>query len=198
MDDPHGRPGIVPLKAYRNRDVGYSFIYPETWYRFDLKLADGQGVLFSPSLDDVSTCLSVEVRDLGTTVSAADLPSLRRGFLSGLRKVPGSKIESRKAYDVGFLIGLEAQQTFPEAGVRRKRWIRLLYQGTRQVRLIAQGSTTDLFDYWRPVFDPAMTTFMFGDVWPEPPPIDGVGEPPRDWLESMVEPDAAANGPNAS
>ena len=145
--ESQNRPGVVPLKAYRNQEFGYSFIYPETWHEFNLEVEGGQGVLFSPSLVSVATCLSIEVRDIGTKVTAEDLPTLREGFLSGLRKVRGSTIETHQDYDVGFLIGLEARQTYREDKTVRKRWIRLLYQDTKQVRLIAQGATIEDFDY---------------------------------------------------
>lgn len=181
-------PGVAPLKAYRNREVGYSFIYPEDWHQFDLQIEDGHGVLFAPRPDDVSTSLSVEVRDIGTTVTADDLPTLRRGFIEGLSTVPGSTIESRDAYDVGFLIGLEARQTYRDGEHTRKRWIRLLFKDTLQVRLVAQGASPEDFDYWTPTWDPAMTTFTFGDVWPEPPPADPSSDPAhQEWLRSLLE-----------
>jgi hypothetical protein len=196
--EAQNRPGVVPLKAYRNKDHGYSFIYPETWHQFNMEIEGGQGVLFSPALDNLDTHLSAEVRDLGLTVTADDLPTLREGFLSGLDKVKGSKIESSQDYDVGFLIGLEARQTYREGKAVRKRWIRLLYQGTKQVRLIAQGATAKDFDYWTPVFDPAMTTFVFGDVWPEPAPGDSAARSENDWLGAVLEPQSADTNDSAT
>jgi len=169
--DPKLRPGNVPLKYHRDVRYGFSLLYPESWHAFDLP----DGKLFSPSPVDPVTFLSVEVKDLGTRVKAADLPDLREGFLTGLRAVAGSEIESHQDYDVGFLIGLEARQTYRERRTRRKRWIRLLYKDTLQVRLVAQGATTREFEFWLPCFDPGMTAFVFdGGLPPRPEPAEGV------------------------
>jgi hypothetical protein len=125
--------------------------------------------MFTPDPEELLTVLSVEVRDLGTEVTPADLPDLEKGFLKGLRSVPGSEIEQHEASQSLYHIGLEAQQSFDDAGQRRRRWIRVLYKGTLQARLIAQGATVEEFDRLRPIFAPCMTTFLFGDLWPEPP-----------------------------
>ncbi len=109
------------------------------------------------------------MRDLGTEVTAQDLPDLEKAFLKGLRSVPGSKVERHAAFQSIVHIGLEAQQTFDEGRQRRRRWIRVLYNGRLQARLIAQGATVAEFDRLRPLFAPCMTTFLFGDLWPEPP-----------------------------
>jgi hypothetical protein len=167
--DPKKLPGNTPLKFYRNRRHGFSMLYPDWWHEFDLTEAEGK--LYSPSATDHSTCLMVEVRDLGTRVTARDLPTLREGFLAGLRRVPGSKIESHVDYDVGFLIGLEARQTYREGGARRKRWVRVLYKDTLQVRLVAQGATAREFDFWLPSFNPAMTGFVFDGGFPPVPEV---------------------------
>jgi hypothetical protein len=125
--------------------------------------------MFTPDPEELLTVLSVEVRDLGTEVTPADLPDLEKGFLKGLRSVPGSEIEQHEAFQSLYHTGLEAQQSFDDAGQRRRRWIRVLYKGTLQARLIAQGATVEEFDRLRPIFAPCMTTFLFGDLWPEPP-----------------------------
>jgi hypothetical protein len=109
------------------------------------------------------------VRDLGTEITAEDLPDLEKAFLKGLRLVPGSELEQHEAFQSLYHLGVEAQQSFDDAGQRRRRWIRVLYNGTLQARLIAQGATVAEFDRLRRLFAPCMTTFFFGDVWPEPP-----------------------------
>lgn len=142
-------------------------LYPETWHVFDMTEAEGK--IFSASADDLATHLSVEVRDVGTPVTAADMSTLREGFLKGLRAVPGSRLQRRLEYDNGFFIGVEARQTFLDGGQPRKRWVRLLYRDTLQVRLVAQGSSPAEFDRWMPVFNPAMTAFFFdGGIAPMP------------------------------
>lgn len=107
------------------------------------------------------------MRQLGTEVTGADLPDLKRGFRRGLRAVEGSRVQSSDAYDHGFIIGVEAVQTYVEDEVKRKRWVRVLYQGSLQARIVARGATVAEYDRWRPAFAPCITSFHFGDVWPE-------------------------------
>ena len=123
----------------------------------------GQGVLFSPDPDSTQTALSIEIRDLGTEVTPADLADLEAGFLKGLRSVPRSRIIQHESFVNDLTFGLETVQTYIEAGQRRKRWINLLYRGSRQARVIAQGATVEEFDRLRPVFAPCVSTFMFGE-----------------------------------
>ena len=142
---------------------------PDVWFERSLDVAGGQGVIFTPDAEERATAISVEVRDLATEVTPEDLPHLAKAFLEGLRSVPGSQIEMHEAFQSPYHIGLEALQSFDTDGQRRRRWIRVLYKGTLQARLIAQGATLDEFDRLRPLFAPCLTTFLFGDVWPEPP-----------------------------
>jgi hypothetical protein len=109
---------------------------------------------------DTATALSVEVQDLGTEVTPDDLPDLVEAFLSGLDAVPGSYVEQQQAFANEFAIGIDAVQTYDEAGARRKRWIKLLYKGSVQARVIAQAATVAEYDRLRPLFAPCMTTFM--------------------------------------
>ena len=53
--------------------------------------------------------------------------------------------------------------TFRDAENIRKRWVRLLYQGRTQVRLVAQAASVDGYAYWEPMFYEAMRTVRFGD-----------------------------------
>ena len=105
------------------------------------------------------------MRDLGTEVTPEDLPDLEKGFLKGLRTVAGSKLERHEAFASEFHIGVEAVQTYLDAGERRKRWVRLLYKGSVQARVIAQAATVEEFDRLRLLFAPCITTFLFGDIW---------------------------------
>jgi len=79
--------------------------------------------------------------------------------------VPGSKVERHAAFESIVHIGVEAQHSFDDGGQRRRRWVRVLYNGTVQARLIAQGATVAEFNRLRPLFAPCMTTFVFGDLW---------------------------------
>jgi len=106
------------------------------------------------------------VRDLGTEVTPDDLSDLVTGFLSGLDDVPGSNVEQHQAYANEYAIGIDAVQTFDEAGQRRKRWIRLLFKGSVQARVIAQAASVSEYDRLRPLVAPCMTTFMLGGRLP--------------------------------
>ena len=178
MPEPEARPAFTALDVYRNFEHRYSVLYPEGWQQLDLETEEGgQGVIFAPPPGDAATSFSVEARDLGMTVGEDDLPALRAGFLAGLRRLPKSRIQDQEEYAVGKLIGLEARQVYREGATPRKRWVRLLYQGSTQVRLIAQGATAEEFDYWLPMFNQMMRTFRFGDWWAE---LTG-----QEWLPSL-------------
>lgn len=163
LTDTAGRPSFTGLVAHRDLTFHYSFFVPDGWHQLVLDGNAENGVFYAPVLDDPLTGFSAEARDLETTITGADLPPLRAGFLSGLRKMPRSVIESHEAEVVGALITMEARHTYRDGDVTRKRWVRLLYQGSIQVRLIAQGATVEAFNYWLPMFYESMRTFRFGD-----------------------------------
>ncbi len=135
-------------------------LIPDAWVRLDVE--DSPGAFFAPDAGDLATGIAVEGRDLGTEVGAADLASLRRGFLRGLRELAECHIESRSAESVGALITMEARHTYKDGDAIRKRWVRLLYQGHIQVRLIAQAASPEQFDYWEPMFYTTIRTMRFG------------------------------------
>lgn len=169
MGNGIARPSFTGLVAHSDRQYNYSFFVPEGWHRRDLgRVGDDSGpvdsgVFYAPILDDEFTGFSAEGSDLGMTVTGDDLVALKSGFLSGLRKMPNSTIESQEAEAIGTLITMEARHTYRDGRVTRKRWVRLLYQGSTQVRLVAQGATVEAFDYWLPMFFESMRTFRFGD-----------------------------------
>jgi hypothetical protein len=136
---------------------------PDGWAKLDVQ--DGQGVFYAPEPADLLTGLAVEAQDMGTMVRASDLPAVRRGFLAGLRQLPECRIERREAEAVGSLIRLEARHTYRDGDALRKRWVRLLYQGRVQVRLIAQAASVDQFGYWEPMFYTAMRSVHFANPW---------------------------------
>jgi hypothetical protein len=158
---PEPLPNI--LKIYQNDAWGYEFRHPEVWYERALEIDGGQGVIFTPGPEARTTLLSVEVRDLGTVVAPDDLADLIEGFLAGLRAVPDSHLEQHEAFANPFAMGIDAVQTYADAGQRRKRWVRLMFKGSVQARVIAQGATVAEFDRLRPLFAPCMTTFMLVD-----------------------------------
>jgi len=161
---------IPGLKIHRD-PRGFAFLYPHSWHAFTLDAGNGPGALFAESKDDLATHLSVEVMDLPTAVRGRDLPAIERAFLEGLSQAPESAIVRRDAYDTGFLVGVEAEQTFIEGGRRRRRWVRLLYRRRRQARLVAQAATEADFERLRGWFAPAMTSFNFSpDAMPTTAP----------------------------
>jgi hypothetical protein len=163
MSDAQPRPAFTGLIAHRDPVAGYSLLLPDGWQRTDLP-EDG-GTLYSPDPTDPTTGLEVNGHDLGTEVQARDLPALRRGFLNGLRQLPGCQIEQQEDTAIGTLLTLEARLTYRDGEATRKRWVRLLYQGRTQVRLLAEGSTVERFGYWEPMFFTAFRTVKFGDWW---------------------------------
>jgi hypothetical protein len=156
-------PSFTGLLVHREPALGYSFLVPDGWHRSELVGAEGTAVLYAPSPGESFTSFSVEGRDLGVEIVSTDLSDLRAGFLRGLRKMRRSRVTLLDAQAIGRLITLEAHQTYRDGVAVRKRWVRLLYQGTVQVRLIAQAATVREFDYWLPMFYESMRTFQFGD-----------------------------------
>lgn len=173
MVDSSRTPAFTGLVVHRDLDVGFSLLLPDGWQRLDLP--ENGGTLYTPEPDDPTTGLEVGGQDLGTEVQARDLPSIRRGFLSGLRHLPGCQIEQQEDTAIGGLLTLEARLTYRDGEAIRKRWVRLLYQGQTQIRVIAEGSSVERFAYWEPMFFMAFRTVKFGDwaaeavgvEWPE-------------------------------
>ena len=168
-----GGPVFTGLTVHRDLRYRYSFLLPELtdnqWYDLELDTQEGRGRIFTPDSDDVSTSLSVEARDLGTTITGDDLATLREGLEEGLRQLRDLTIEKQEDYAIGQLVGFEYWFTFREeaGGPLRKRWLRLAYQGQIQVRMIAQGATPEAFERWLPLFNQAIRTFQFADWWAE-------------------------------
>jgi hypothetical protein len=182
MGDSPRPPAFTGLVVHRDPDVGFSLLLPDGWQRLDLP--DGGGSLYTPDQGDPTTGLEVSGQDLGTAVHARDLATIRRGFLSGLRRLPGCQIEQQEDTAIGALLTLEARLTYRDGEATRKRWVRLLYQGRTQVRLLAEGSSVERFAYWEPMFFTAFRTVRFGD-WA----AEAVGvEWPESWLQEDPEP----------
>jgi len=155
-------PAFTGLVVHHDPDFHFVLLVPDGWRRLDLR-GSSSGVFYAPDPKDLLTGLAIEAQDLGTPVQPADLPALRSGLLGGVRGLSGCSIEQHEAEVVGELLTLEARFAFYDGVVARKRWVRLLYQGRTQVRLIAQGASADLFGYWEPMFFEAMRTVHFGD-----------------------------------
>lgn len=164
MDQTNHRKNLPAFKGLNwYRDKHFSFFRPLDWTLFEW-VDDRQGVLFGPSADDLATLFAVDVKDLGVKVTPDDLDDLKTGFIAGIEQLPESRIESQDAWIAGVVIGVEAKYTFQEQETLRKRWIRVLYQDTRQITVTAQGATVDAFDYWLPMFFESMMTFKIHTV----------------------------------
>lgn len=174
------RPSFTGLRVARDLEYRYSFLYPEGWHTFELETEGGKGIIVAPTPDDTATSFSVEARDLGMVPTARDLPTLRSGFAAGLRALPDAAVEMRDDFAIGALLGIEAILTYRDGEATCKRWVRLLYQGSTQARLIAQGATVAEYDYWLPMLTQAMRTFQFADWWAE---VTGT-----QWLPSLDAP----------
>lgn len=157
------RPAFKGLRWYR--DQYYSFFVPIDWSRFEWQ-DDRQGILFGPSVGDASTVFAVNLTDLGFSVTADDLDDLFDGFLTSIQQLPDVKIELSERQSTGTLLSLEAKYTFLEDGSTRKRWVRVLYHGTRQIAFTAQGATPDTYDHWLPMFFQAMMTAKVHSTMP--------------------------------
>jgi hypothetical protein len=185
MVDSERPPAFTGLVAHRDPVVGFSLLLPDGWHRSDVP--ETGGALYQPApVDDPTTGLEVSGQDLGTEVQARDLAAIRRGFLSGLRQLACCTIEQQEATAIGALLTLEARLTYQDGESIRKRWVRLLYQGRTQIRLLAEGSSVERFAYWEPMFFTAFRTVKFGDwaaeavgvEWPETLDLDDSTEPP--------------------
>jgi hypothetical protein len=164
MAEQPARPAFTGLLVHHDPTFGYALLVPDGWRR--LQLSDSEsGVFYAPDADDPFTGLAVDALDLGIPVTAEDLATLQGGLLRGLQRLSGCRVETCQAEAVGELLTLEARHTFRDGEATRKRWARLLYQGRTQVRLIAQGASVSVFEYWEPMFYEALRTVHFGSGW---------------------------------
>jgi hypothetical protein len=152
------QPSPKGLSLYKDSYLGFSFFHPEDWHQFNW-LDGRRGVLYGPVFNDNNTIFAVAVQDLGIRVNAHDLKDLHMGFVAGIGRLVNSQIEWQNQWQSGDLIGMEARYSFSEESVIRKRWVRVLYQDTRQITLTAQVASADEFETWLPMFHQSMMTF---------------------------------------
>jgi len=154
-------PAFTGLLVHHDTRFGFVVLVPDGWHRLSLT-SNSTGAFYAPDDDDLLTGLAIDAVDLGTRVKRGDLSALRSGFLAGLRSLSDAHIEFHESSAVGDLVSLEARVTFRDGDAIRARWVRLLYQGTTQLRLVAQAASVDLFHSWEPMFFEAMRTVRFG------------------------------------
>lgn len=152
---PKQYPAIKGLKWHREQY--YSFFIPDDWQRLEWS-DDRTGVIYAPDSSDPQTVFAVDIKDLGTRVTAEALDLLAEAFFDSIQQLPQADIESRQQKASGTQLELAAKYTFEEGGQIRKRWVRLFYHGTRQIAMTAQGSTPEQYQYWLPWFFEAMMT----------------------------------------
>ena len=140
-----------------HREDYFSFFIPRDWHKFEW-VDERQGVIYGPDPNEPLTIFAVEVQDLGTLITADDLDTLAEGFFESIENLPEAEIESRNQKVTGKLLELEAKYTYQEQGETRKRWVRQFYQDTRQIVMMAQGETSEKYDYWLPLYFEAMMT----------------------------------------
>ena len=131
--------------------AGFSMWIPSDWHQYNLAKGH-KGVLFSPYADDFNTGIFLEKRKLKVHVEESDLPTLREGFMAGIKALPGVEIEMEDEFLTKTLSFFEVRITYLEGEIRRKRWIRNIYWGKNNYVMIAQGRTPEDFDYWLPMF----------------------------------------------
>lgn len=163
------------LALHKDRYLGFSLMYPRAWHQF--QWLDGRrGVLYGPVFNENSTIFAVAVQDLGIVVNQRDVKDLHVGFIAGIGRLDESRIEAQRQWQAGAQIGMEAHYTFREGETVRKRWVRVLYQDTRQFTITAQAATQDEFAHWSPTFQAAMNNFriyakpQYKDPRPTPAP----------------------------
>lgn len=146
------------LSLHKDRYLGFSLMYPSAWHQF--QWLDGRrGVLYGPVFNDNRTIFAVAVQDLGTLIHPDDLKDLHVGFIAGIGRLIESRILSQRQWHSGAQIGMEAHYTFREGTAVRKRWVRVLYQDSRQFTITAQAATVDEFEQWLSTFQAAMNNF---------------------------------------
>lgn len=152
-------PAFTGLFLHDDRKWRFRFWYPDGWHRYELATGH-EGVLYAPSRADQSTCFLVEARDMGIRVQESDLADLKQGFVEGLHSLTDVQIEWQDTWVAGTLIGLEAKYTLSDGEAKRKRWVRLLYEGKRQFYVVAQGASPEAYDYWLPMLNEMMMTLQ--------------------------------------
>ncbi len=162
-------PAIKGLTWHRDRY--YSFFAPMDWHRF-VWPDEQYGEIYGPDPDDPSTVFGVVLQDLGTAPTPDDLDVLAEGFFETIESLPEVTIESRSQEVIGGLLLLETKYTCREGGDIHKRWVRVYYHETRQITMLAQGSTPETYDYWLPMFFESMMTARVHNTKPD---IDFLG-----------------------
>ena len=150
-------PRYKGMYKHIDQEGGYALWFSTDWHRFDM-VEGRHGVIYSPYPDNLNTTFLAEKHKLAYSVTEKDVPILRQGFNEGLMALPEVEIEWQDETVTPTLITFEARFTFLENETRRKRWVRIIYWGSGQLVLIAQGANSDEFEHWLPMFYNTMVT----------------------------------------
>ena len=113
-------------------------VLPDGWQRTDLPETVGRCTC--PNRTTRRPAWRSTGRTLGTRWQRA---TCRRSARLPGRPAPVARlpVEQQEDATIGELLTLEARLTYRQDETTRKRWVRLLYQGRTQIRLVAEGSS---------------------------------------------------------
>ncbi len=156
-DKKKSGPRYKGIYRHIDEEGGYSIWIPIDWHKTEMSNGH-HGAVYHPNPNRIDTCISTEKVNLEYPVTEEDIPTLREGFEAGLKRLPGLEIESQDETITETLKMFEARFTFLEDDIRRKRWLRVIYWGTGELIVMAQGATPEEFDYWLPMFFNSLKT----------------------------------------
>jgi len=159
MSEENPRPRPRYRGNYKNVDAqgGYSIWINSEWHRSEMG-NDHHGAIYRPVIEDPNTFISTEKVMLDYAVTMDDIPILREGFQAGLNRLEGLEIESQDETITETLKMFQAVFTFVEDGVRRKRWLRVVFWGDGELIMMAQGSSPQEYAYWKAMFYNSLMT----------------------------------------
>jgi hypothetical protein len=129
--------------------VGYSLAHPVEWVAAD-RPTDTSGVVLAPDPADQHTLFAIDVIDIPEPLDPADAETLLDELIAAIEALPSGEVLRREPLSAGLLRGADVRFDFDDAGHRRRRWVRILTERTRQLTVTAQGSSPERFDYWEP------------------------------------------------
>lgn len=199
--DPHGtwaspppqhRPSFTGFLIWRDIEHKVSVLYPREW-----TVQPGEWTfLQSPAEAPHWATVTLRALRLPHPVEPGDLEALRDGTVSGVRSIPGVDLERVQADTVASLIDVEVEHTHDgptsstgEAGERRRRWLRVMFQNDVQFSISAEAPDGPSFEYWRPAFHSLMRMAIFADWTAE---VTGRSWEPLDADPGEIAPDQKA------
>ena len=151
------------MRKFADIEGGYGVWLSSEWFFHEMTNGH-RGAIFTPYEEDLNTCFACEKVVLKYKTTQEDAQILREGFEEGVLSLPGVEVEKFDQSVTNTLMIFDAIFSFDEEGQRRKRWVRNVYWGEGQLILLAQGTTPEEFEYWRPMFFNTMLTAEVGQV----------------------------------